>query len=659
MKIQPIITVILILVLLTSCAPAETPAVPTLAPSATATAAPTLTSTPQPVTTIQGRTILSDFPGNNYCLSQERIPEGTPVVVTGIYKDYAAIEFQTGNQQRNAYVPIAHLETVPTNVPELGVEKIPWNSLVDYRPWPYYSNEVNGLVVTPESEEQSDWASDPTQHAVPEPLRIHFGIKRNFSSWAGVKLTGTEENITNNWWESINRMDISTDRTSYGLCVRDGTTEDCTANIPLPIPSDQEITLLFLDRNGKRLQVLNEDNTVVTEVDLTSLPGLHLPNGLFPFGWFRFGTTVGSPETLTLTNLSITTPPDGIYQPSWIEQPGLAEMAAPHNILIGTEFNPEYMLDQRSCEVMQHDFNLGALSVFTDAQVWLGPGEYNFEILDGIVNKSSDMGLTLYASHLVWGSYDKGVLPEWLKKGNYSQDELLTILHDHITTLVSRYKDKVKIWSIANEAPERDRYRGADFWYDHIGPQYIEKSFQWAREADSNAILILNAANNESPRDAETTYNINTLYKMVKTLKENGVPVDAVGMQMHLFLPWLSQRMPEEADIEATMKKFGELGVQVMITEMDVNLHEIPGTPEEKVEIQKKLYADAMTACINSQVCTLFATWGISDLNSWISSKDSQWVYKTHTPDAAPLLFDAEYQPKPAYYSVMDVLKKK
>jgi endo-1,4-beta-xylanase len=316
------------------------------------------------------------------------------------------------------------------------------------------------------------------------------------------------------------------------------------------------------------------------------------------------------------------------------------------------------MTDAGYCSVAHHDFNLGAISAFTDARLWLGPNDYNFAVLDQQVNNSVANGMTVYASHLVWGSYETGVLPEWLKNGNYSKDQLLAILHDHITTLVTRYRGVVKIWSIANEAAERDRWPGADFWYDHIGPEYIQKSFEWARQADPNAILILNSYNNESPRDTDTTYIINTQYQMVKTMLTNGVRVDAVGMQMHLFLPWSSQVMPKEADVEATMRKFGELGVKVMITEMDVDLHEIRGTPQQKLDIQTQLYADMMTACINSGVCTAFMTWGIGDAVSWITSPYSV-VYKTPTPDAAPLMFDINYQPKPAYFAVLEILEGK
>jgi endo-1,4-beta-xylanase len=651
--------ILLVVIILASCVPPNTsvPVTPTIVPTIppTVTSAPTFT--PIPLVTVTGRAILSSYPGMDPCSVQTVIPIGTQVTVLGTYKDFVAVAFQNGTALEQGFLPKETLSLLPAGIPELSPAQVPWKSVVDYSAWSYYSPENGGEIkVSPSTEEQGDWATDPTQHPVPVPLRIHFGLQATGTSWAAVKLIGTPEDATP-WWQGIVRMDVSIDPVSYGLCVRDGSTEGCTADIPVPIPPDQEITFLFLDSNGKRLQVLDAMDTVVKEIDFTSYPGLNLPNGLFPNGWFQFGTTVGTPETLIVSPLSITTPPSGLYEPSWLTEPGLTELAAPRGILIGTEFGPDMMTDERYCAAIRHDFNLGAISAFSDANLWLGPGDYNFAVLDQIVNDSAAYGLTLYASHLVWGSYDTGAFPDWLKNGHYSKEELLTILKNHITTVVSRYKDKVKIWSIANEAPERDRSYGADFWFDHIGPEYVQKSFEWARQADPNAILLLNSANNESPRDADTIYNINTLYRMVSTMKENGVPIDVVGMQMHLFLPWTSHVMPTEADVEATMKKFGDLGVKVMITEMDVNLHEIPGTAQEKAAVQVQLYSDMMTACINSGVCTVFATWGVSDLTSWISTADSKWVYQTHTPDAAPLLFDTEYQPKPAYFALLNVLR--
>jgi endo-1,4-beta-xylanase len=626
--------------------PSPTPA-PTLAP----------TNTLVPKAAVTGRAVLSSFPEMTGCSDQKPVPAGTEVTLGGTYQDYALVSFERNGVQENGYLPKDVLSAIPAGLPELNLDQVAWKPVADYRNWSYYSPEDGGsIVASPTREDETDWVTDPAHHPIHPPLKIHFGLKNTSTRWGGVKLTGTPD--SDPWWKGITRMDIANSGGAYSLCIRDGSSENCTASVALTIPADQEITLVFADANGKQMQVLDGSGKLAQKIDLTALPGLHLPGGLFPSGWFQFGTTIGPPGTLKVTHFSMTTPPSGVYQKTWLADPGLADLAAPHGILIGTEFGPDEMMDDRYCTVVSHDFNLAYLSAFTNGSLWLGPEEYNFQELDRVVNETAKRGMTIYASHLVWGAYEEGVLPAWLKNGKFSKQELLTILENHIKTLVGRYKDRVSIWSIANEAPERDIYRGADFWYDTIGPEYIEKSFQWAREADPKAILIFNAANNESPRDADTTGNINRLYTMVKTMKGKGVPIDRVGLQMHFFLPWSSPVIPKKEDVVATMRKFGDLGVKVMITEMDVDLHEISGTAEEKVKIQTQLYSDMMAACVESGACVAFSTWGVGDSVSWITCDYSWCVYKKAMPDAAPLMFDVDFNPKPAYFAVRDVLLK-
>jgi endo-1,4-beta-xylanase len=646
------ISCIIVLFIISACAPiaataTEIPTTPPITIQATATKNFTAT--------VIGRANLFNFPDQTQCTAENILPAGAEVTVTGTYKDYAAVEFEKEGVLEKGYIPKVNLSGLTPDLPELTTEQLPWRPVVDYSALSYYSPE-NGGELTVSSASTTETDIEIGNYTLTIPLRIQFGLQVSGAPWGEVKILGKRDN-QNPWWKDTIRMNVGTNGSNYELCIRDGTTEDCTVKIEIDIPQDQQITLLFLDKNGDHLQVLDQTGKMIKEIDFTNYPGLHLPNGFFPDGVFYFGTTVGFPGTLKVTNLSITTPPTGVYATSWITEPGLAELAAPKGILIGTEFNPGNMSDDRFCRIIRHDFNMGALSVFSDASIWTAPDEYNFQLLDQQVNAAADYGLTLYASHLVYGAVQPGYLPDWLTHGNFSKEDLLNILHNHITTLVTRYKDKVKIWSIANEAPERDRYPGNDFWYDHIGPEYIEKSFEWAREADPDAILIFNADNNESPRDANTTYNINTLYQKVKTMKENGVPIDAIGMQMHLFVKWNSKVMPKEADVEATMKKFGGLGVKVMITEMDVDMHEIPGTPQQKAAAEVQLYTDMMTACINSGVCTAFETWGVSDSMSLLTAGNAFSFYKTPTPDAAPLLFDVNFEPKPAYFAVLDVLK--
>jgi endo-1,4-beta-xylanase len=241
---------------------------------------------------------------------------------------------------------------------------------------------------------------------------------------------------------------------------------------------------------------------------------------------------------------------------------------------------------------------------------------------------------------LVWGATESGAIPDWLLNSSFTRDEYIQMLEQHVKTLVGRYKGRVQEWSIANEAPARSFYSGTDFWNDKIGPDYIEMTFRWAREADPDGILIFNDNNNESPRDRDSSSIVDKMYYTVKTLKEKGVPMDVVGMQMHLLMKYSSPIAPKKDDVIATMRKFADLGVRIYITEFDVDLSKQTGTQAEKWAYEAQLYRDMVEACLGSGVCDSFATWGISDPAS-----------------ADPLMFDKDFNPKPAYFAVRDVLE--
>ncbi len=219
--------------------------------------------------------------------------------------------------------------------------------------------------------------------------------------------------------------------------------------------------------------------------------------------------------------------------------------------------------------------------------------------------------------------------------------------------MVGRYRGKVQEWSIANETSSRSFWKGADFWLDKIGPDYVEMAFRWAREADPNGVLIFNDNNNESPRDGDTQRIIQKMYDTVKALKAKGVPIDIVGMQMHLLLKYSSPIPPQEADVVQTMKKFASLGVRIYITEFDVDLTNKGGTQAERWAYQAQLYRDMLRACLESGVCDSFTTWGVSDSTSWITCSSPGCV---NEPNAEPLMFDKNFQPKPAYFAVRDTL---
>ena len=99
-----------------------------------------------------------------------------------------------------------------------------------------------------------------------------------------------------------------------------------------------------------------------------------------------------------------------------------------------------------------------------------------------------------------------------------------------------------------------------------------------------------------------------------------------------------------------TMQRFGALGVRVYIAEMDANLEAVQGTQEEKWQFEADLYRDMAEACIESGVCDSFSTWGVSDRDSWLTC--TEWSFCQKLSNADPLMFDRNYQPKPAFFAV-------
>ena len=127
------------------------------------------------------------------------------------------------------------------------------------------------------------------------------------------------------------------------------------------------------------------------------------------------------------------------------------------------------------------------------------------------------------------------------------------------------------------------------------------------------------------------------------------MPVDGVGFQMHF---WDLESHPSPEDVAANMKRLTDLGLVVTITEMDVVIHNSSGTPDEKLQRQAEDYAAILKVCTENPGCTAFGTWGFTDKHSWL-----YYLEPGTYSDQGPLLFDTDYQPKPAFYELMNTLK--
>jgi endo-1,4-beta-xylanase len=212
----------------------------------------------------------------------------------------------------------------------------------------------------------------------------------------------------------------------------------------------------------------------------------------------------------------------------------------------------------------------------------------------------------------------------------------------HIRNVMQHYQGDVIAWDVVNEAwdPTDPTMLRDNVFLRLLGPSYIDEAFTAARAADPQAKLYYN----DYGTDGLSTKS-NSVYEMVRSMKERNVPIDGVGLQMH----WRSVGSTlTAADVQANIQRLGALGLEVVISEMDVQLCN-GGT----IEDQKVRFHDIVAACVSQPNCTAVTFWGITDKYSWLNDLD---LGCTGTETPRPLLFDDNYQKKPAYSGVMDAL---
>src|SRR3989338_6931517 len=213
---------------------------------------------------------------------------------------------------------------------------------------------------------------------------------------------------------------------------------------------------------------------------------------------------------------------------------------------------------------------------------------YDFTEADTIRNFASSSKQTMRGHTLVWDQ----ALPRWVTQKNRSRADAMTILRDHIYTVVGRYRGQFYAWDVVNEAVGEDGNLKKSYWLDKIGTDYVSLAFQWAREADSSASLCYNDYGGEG-------FGVKSdgIYRLLDNLKTQGTPIDCVGLEMHLN----GEAPPNFTDIKANMRRLAELGLQVHITELDVRL-EKPFS-ETKLATQAGIYRSALESCLGEPSC--------------------------------------------------------
>jgi endo-1,4-beta-xylanase len=237
---------------------------------------------------------------------------------------------------------------------------------------------------------------------------------------------------------------------------------------------------------------------------------------------------------------------------------------------------------------------------------------------------------------------------------------LLQRMHDHIETVVGHYKGRIKIWDVVNEAlndssnpNDTNLLRRNSPWVRILGMDFIVKAFEYAHEADPNAILRYNDYSVENKPKRER------LMKLIKILQAQHVPVMAIGLQTHANLTWPSPELEDSA-----LAEIATLGLPIHITELDVNAAQ-GGQRSQSADITQnaeatggispdalaqeeltKQYVNLFTEFLKHRDAIKLVTfWGLTDADSW-------------RRNGKPLLFDGNWKPKPAFYAVIKTARE-
>ncbi len=330
-----------------------------------------------------------------------------------------------------------------------------------------------------------------------------------------------------------------------------------------------------------------------------------------------------------------------------LPDPPLKELADKHNVELGN-FAILNRLDEqpyRDILTSEFDFVLADNTPnwhFTDGGLRPSKDEFNFKQMDEVMRFAQENNMPVQAHHYLWG--EEKWLPDWLKEGNFSPEELNKLIETHIKTVGSRYRGQIREWTVVNEAFSRNShiYGLRDWWADNTGGlDYIDQAFRWAREADPDSKLILNDFLNESRNDIS-----DAMYEYLKSALARGVPIDGIGMQMHID----GTHPPTKDEVVSNMKRFEELGLDVYVTEFDVNMNDLQASSSNKNQVQARIYNEMLSACLEVDACKSFALLGITDKETWYNYVGLE--------DPRPLPFDDKYRPKPAYFSMREALQR-
>jgi endo-1,4-beta-xylanase len=282
------------------------------------------------------------------------------------------------------------------------------------------------------------------------------------------------------------------------------------------------------------------------------------------------------------------------------------------------------------------------------------PAEEN-DSFDPNVAVALDAGLRLTGAHLLWHEQT----PAWLE--SLSQAQAQAAAAAHIKRIAGFYRGKCSSWNVVNEAIHPrdgapDGLRVDSPLLRSLGPDYFETAFREARAADPGALLLYNDYDLELDTQDQSDRR-SALFHLLDRLKKAQIPIDGVGLQSHLKFAHFGDF--NEKNYRGFLHELAQRGLKIAITELDVDDRGAPPAPDKRDHAVADVYARFLAVALDEPAVIALVTWGLVDPYSWLNHPASfpQFVRPDGQPQR-PLLFDATFQPKPAYDAVLHALEQ-
>lgn len=330
------------------------------------------------------------------------------------------------------------------------------------------------------------------------------------------------------------------------------------------------------------------------------------------------------------------------------EVPRLRDVSSQKNLLVGSAVS--------YAELQQPDFTKllaeqASIVVSENDMKWQNihpkPDDYDFARADALLSFATEHGQKLRGHNLCWHNQ----MPSWFAQLATAQNAE-GLLRKHIAVVASHFAGHIHSWDVVNEAVHVEDGRPDGLrnsrWLQLLGPEYISIAFRETSKGDPKALLTYNDYDIEQdgPKFDEKR---NAVLRLLTSMREQQIPIDAVGLQSHLKA---GAKLPDWTALHHFMTAVEKLGLQIFITELDVNDSDLGPDVQERDQKVTELYRDYLTNVLQHKAVKAVLTWGLTDRDTWLNSFSRRQDQRLQRP----LPFDSGLKPKPAFFAIVDAI---